>query len=64
MKPLRREGPLGRAHVIAEERVMDYRDGLMDYDIDNIRAVVLQGLRSRLEEARQDIQDIRDTDSG
>ena len=32
-----KEGPFGRAHVIAEERVMEYRDGLVDYDVDDIR---------------------------
>ena len=32
-----KEAPLGRAHIIAEDRIMEYRDMIEDYGIDGIR---------------------------
>ena len=32
-----KEGPFGRAHVISENRIEDYKYGIEDYDIDSLR---------------------------
>ena len=32
-----KEGPFGKAHIIAEDRIMEYRDMMEDYGIDGIR---------------------------